>query len=153
MPFNDTYANQLLDWTLGQRAVTLSQFSEVYIGLSTNDPEADGGVFEEFEGDTYERILIAKTNASYPDCIGNAANRSIQNTKQINWTKATVNWAADTGINGFGLFTAKTGGEPYFYGKLDDVLRVAAGSVALFDPGALKISFPTSDAAAAAVSD
>ena len=150
MPFNTTTANKLLDWTLGNSAVSLSQNTTVYIGLSTNDPEADGGTFTELTGDTYERVLIAQNGASYPNCIGNAANRSIQNTKQINWTKATINW--DT-VKGFGLFTAKTGGDPYFYGKLEENLNVVAGSVALFDPGALKISFPTSDAAAAAVSD
>lgn len=150
MPFNTTTANKLLDWTLGNSAVSLSQQNTVYIGLSTNDPEADGGIFTELTGDTYERVLIAQHGESYPDCIGSAADRSIENTKQINWTKATTNWPT---VKGFGLFTAKVGGEPYFYGRLEEDLNVVNGSVALFDPGALKISFPTSDAAAAAVSD
>lgn len=150
MPFNTTTANQLLDWTLGNSMVTLSQNAQVYIGLSTNDPEADGGSFSELTGDTYERVLINNGESSYPDVIGSASDRSIENTKQINWTKATSNW---TTARGFGLFTTKTGGQPYFYGKLEEDLEVVNGSVALFDPGALKISFPTSDAAAAAVSD
>lgn len=150
MPFNTTTANQLLDWTLGNSMVTLSQNAQVYIGLSTNDPEADGGSFSELTGDTYERVLINNGASSYPDVIGSASDRSIENTKQINWTKATSNWPT---ARGFGLFTTKTGGQPYFYGKLEEDLKVVNGSVALFDPGALKISFPTSDAAAAAVSD
>ena len=150
MPFNTTTANQLLNWTLGNSAVSLAQNNIVYIGLSTNDPEADGGTFTELTGDTNERVLIAQAGASYPDCIGEAADRSIENTKQINWTKATTNWPT---VKGFGLFNAKAGGQPYFYGKLEEDLNVVNGSVALFDPGALKISFPTSDAAAAAVSD
>lgn len=150
MPFNTTTANQLLNWTLGNSSVTLSQNSEVWIGLCTNDPEADGGDFEELTGDTYKRVLINKFGETYPDVIGSASDRSIENTQQINWTKATTKWPA---VKGFGLFTSETLGNPYFYGKLEENLNVVAGSVALFDPGALKISFPTSDAAAAAVSD
>lgn len=150
MPFNTTTANALLNWTLGNSTVNLPQNDKVYIGLSTNDPEADGGTFTELTGDTYERVLINNGESAYPDVIGSASNRSIENIKQINWTKATTNWPA---VKGFGLFTAKTGGQPYFYGKLEEVLNVVSGSVALFDPGALKISFPTSDAAVAAVSE
>lgn len=150
MPFNDTYANQILNWTLGKSSANLTQLSSVYIGLSTNDPEADAGSFTEYSGDTYERVLIAQSGETYPDVIGTASGRQISNVKQINWTKATIDW---TTIKGFGLFTAKTGGSPYFYGKLESDLSVVAGSVALFDPGALKISFPTSDVEAAALNE
>lgn len=41
MPFNDTYANQILNWTLGKSSANLTQLSKVYIGLSTNDPEGN----------------------------------------------------------------------------------------------------------------
>lgn len=148
MPFNDTYANKILSWTLGKGSADLAQLSKVYIGMSSNDPEADGGVFTELSGDTYSRVLIAQAGESYPDVIGNAEGREIKNVKQINWTKAKdANW---TTAQGFGLFTSETGGSPYFYGKLENPLSVVKGSVALFDPEALKISFPTSDVSATA---
>ena len=86
MPFNTATANQLLNWTLGNSALSLDAKNNVYIGLSTNDPEADGGTFNEFEGDTYERILISKKDSPVPDVIGTASDRSIENKKQINWT-------------------------------------------------------------------
>lgn len=146
MPFSTTYANQLLDWTLGKGSVSLSKFSEVWIGLSTNNPEEDNGAFTELSGDTYSRVLIAQSGNAYPDVIGTANERLIKNVKQINWAKATINWST---VKGFGLFGSKTGGSPHFYGSLEEPLTVTAGAVALFDPEAFQISFPTSDTAVA----
>lgn len=155
MPFNDTYANNILNWALGKGS--LSSHSQVYIGLCSNDPEADGGTFSELSGGGYGRVLISQLSSAYPGLINSAASRAIINGKQINWTKATADWER---VNGFGLFTAETGGTPYFYGKLDLTdeeeaaggLLVEAGSVALFDPQTLQISFPATDVEAAAAS-
>lgn len=148
MPFSTNYANNILNY-LFAKTQTLSAPSVVYLGLSENDPEADGGVFNELSCDTYARLLISgtSTSVSYLDYIGNANNRAITNAKQINWTKATVDW---TQAKGFGLFSAPSGGEPFFYGTLEAPVTCEAGAVALFDPGALKISFPTTDTAATA---
>jgi hypothetical protein len=56
------------------------------------------------------------------------------------------------------LFSSASGGSPFFYGKLDLTeeeeaaggILCEAGSVMLFDPYTLKISFPTTDVAEAA---
>ena len=142
MPFSNNYANDILSYTLAKTA-SLSAPSAVYIGLCTNDPEADGGTFTELSGGNYSRMLIVSRGASYPDVIGSAASRSITNVKQINWNKATTDWAV---AKGFGLFTAVSGGTPFFYGKLDNPVTVVSGAVALFEPGTLKLSFATTDA-------
>lgn len=141
MPFSDSYANQILNYTFA-KAASLTAPSAVYIGLCTNDPEASGGTFTELSGNGYSRVLISQKGETYPDVIGSASDRMIQNTKQINWTKATGDWAE---ANGFGLFSAASGGTPFFYGKLDSPVNCVAGAVALFDPNTLKISFPTTD--------
>lgn len=146
MPFSTNYANNILNF-LFAKTPSLSAPVRVYLGLSENDPEADGGVFNELSCDTYVRLLISDTGVNYIDYIGNANNRAITNAKQINWTKATVNWIQ---AKGFGLFSAPSGGEPFFYGALETPVTCEAGAVALFDPGALKISFPTTDTAATA---
>ena len=141
MPYNDSYANTILNYTMAKvSSVTVP--TAVYIGLSSNDPEADGGTFTELSGNGYTRILLSSRGSSYPDVIGSASSRAIQNTKQINWTKATGDWLP---AKGFGLFTAETGGTPFFYGALESEVTVAAGDVALFDPATLKISLPAVD--------
>lgn len=146
MPFSTTYANNLLNWAFG-KSQGLTAHSKVYIGLSSNDPEADNGTFTELSGSGYSRVLISQYGETYPDVIGSASARSITNPKQINWTKATADWL---NAKGFGLFTAEAGGSPYFYGKLDTEVEVPTGAVALFDPNTLKISFPTTDISEAA---
>ena len=148
MPFSDNYANQILNYTLSKTA-TLTAPAAVYIGLCTNDPEADGGTFSELSGGGYARVLISQKGETYPDVIGSASGRQITNAKQINWAKFTEKKTAQ----GFGLFSAPSGGTPFFYGKLDLTEEQAAaggvvceaGSVMLFDPGTLTISFPEAD--------
>ena len=149
MPFNDSYANQILNWAFGK--AQLSALSKVYIGLCTNDPEASGGTFNELSGKGYTRVLISQHGETYPNLIGSASNRQIQNTYQINWTKATADWER---VKGFGLFTTESGTTaPFFYGKLDlneedqanGGILCVAGAVMLFDPQTLKISFPETD--------
>lgn len=145
MPFSVAYRNDILNYLFSKTTASLSAPSQVYIGLSSNDPEADGGTFTELSGKGYSRVLISQKGATYPDLIGQASGGSISNTKQINWTKATGNW---TNAQGFGLFSASSGGTPFYYGKLDTLLEVVEGAVALFDPGALKISFASTDQSA-----
>lgn len=149
MPFSDTYANQILNYTFSKVA-TLTAPIAVYIGLCTNDPEADGGAFNELSGNGYARVLISQKGETYPDVMDSAASRAITNGKQINWTKATADWVR---VKGFGLFSSASGGSPFFYGKLEltDEEEAAGGilcetgAVMLFDPNSLKISFPTTD--------
>lgn len=147
MPFSDTYANSILNYLFAKTS-SLTVPNQIYIGLCSNDPEAGGGTFTELSGGGYSRVLVSIKGETYPDVMGTATGRAIGNTKQINWTKATTNWAT---AKGFGLFTAATGGTPIFYGKLEEPVTCEAGAVALFDPATLKISFPETDVVAAAV--
>lgn len=155
MPFTDVYANRILNFTLAK----IERFDApafVYIGLCTNNPEETGGTINELsDGGGYSRVMISQRGETYPDVINSASNREITNGKQINWTKATENWER---VNGFFLSSSPTVGETYgifFYGALDldeatkeeGGILVEAGSVCLFDPYALRISFPEVDSA------
>ncbi len=140
MPFDTPKSNSILDWAFGKG--TLSAISNVYIGLSTNDPVADGGTFTELSGNGYARVLINIYNSAYPGLINSASARRILNGRQINWTKATGDWPEAKGV---GLFTAATGGSPYFYGTLEEPVTCPAGAVFLFDPETMKVSFPATD--------
>jgi hypothetical protein len=144
MPFTDTYANSILNYTFS-KVERLSAPEAVYIGLCTNDPEASGGTITELSGGGYHRVMVAQRDETYPNVIGSASGRMIQNTRQINWTKATADWAE---AKGFFLSSSSTVGEKtgiFFYGKLEEPVSCTAGAVALFDPNTLKISFPKTD--------
>lgn len=153
MPFSTTLAKNILNAIFAKNnAFSVPQ--EVYIGLCTNDPEADNGSITELSGSGYARVLISKFSQTYPETISPASGRTISNAYQINWTKATADWER---VNGFFLSTSKTVGETsaiYFYGKLDlseedeaaGGLLVEEGMIALFDPYSFQISFPASDA-------
>lgn len=152
MPFSDAYANEILNYTLA-KTKALTAPSYVYIGLSTNDPEADGGTFNELPIGTagYSRVMIVRRDDTIsPDYIGSASGRAIDNSKQFNWAKATANWER---VKGFGLFSSSSGGSPFFYGKLDLTeqqlseggLLVPEGAVALFEPDGFGFNFATVD--------
>lgn len=143
MPFSTTKAAEILNYMFSKTSTSLSAPDNIYIGLSTNDPEADGGAFNELSGNNYARVLVSKKGAAYPDYISSTSGRTIVNSKQIVFNKASAKW--ETAM-GFGLFTAATGGSPFYYAKLDSDVTVDGGAVALFDPNTLSIGFATTDA-------
>ena len=81
-----------------------------------------------------------------------ASGRFIKNSRAIQFDKATVDWGK---VYGFGLFTTKSGGTPYYWSKINnwededgtvkDYIEVVKNSIALFDPEALAIGFATED--------
>lgn len=144
MPFSTTDANAILNWMMG--GSTLAVKSDVYMGLLTNDPEADEGSCAEIPAgfDTYARVLISTGSPDdYPYLMGAASKREIKNKAQINWTKAKdQQWPE---VKGIALYTAKTGGSPFYYAKVPIPFTVDVGEVALFEAGAFKISMLNTD--------
>lgn len=144
MPFTESYAHNILNYIFG-KTKTLAAPTDVYLALSSNDPEADNGTFTELSGGGYARVHICTTSGAYPNLMGTPTGRAITNSKQINWNKATAKWKD---IKGFALYTAATGGQMIYYGKITNAegkVSVDSGAVALFDPGALKISIASTD--------
>ena len=144
MPYSTTQSNSILNWTFAKGSLTTK--SAVYIGLCTNDPEADGGwdTSKELSGNGYARVLVSQSGSAFPNLMSAASDRQIQNSGQINWTKATAAWPTS---NGFGLFETAAGGTPFYYGKLTEPLTVPEGAVALFDPATLILGFSDTDEA------
>ena len=150
MALSDSYANQYLNFLLS-KVSTLTAPTQVWAGLSSNDPDKDKGVFSELSGGGYARVLISIKGETYPNFINPASDRAVTNGYQIAWPKATLDWT----VRGFGLFSSATGGSYFYSGAIElteeqiaagiDSLTVEAGAVALFDPQTFKISFPATD--------
>lgn len=144
MPFATDYAHNILNYIFG-KTKTLAAPTDVYLALSSNNPEADNGTFTELSGGGYARVHISTTSGTYPNFMGPPKGRAITNSKQINWNKATVKWQD---IKGFALYTAETGGTMIYYGKITNAegkVSIDSGAVALFDPGTLEISIASAD--------
>lgn len=142
MPFSTSYANNILSWAFGKHSA-LSSHDEVWLGLCSNDPEADNGTFTELSGKGYSRVLLNQYGKEYPGLFSVASSRVISNIKQIGFTKATG--GAWTTVKGYGLFVDPANGAPYFYAKLKEPVDTPEGAVFLFDPGELKVGFHTTD--------
>lgn len=122
MPFSIKTANAILN----------SYVKPKYMGLFTAAPtDSSAGVtFTEISGAGY-----ARANLSVP--MANAENRAITNAEIIYFPEAEANWGTATH---FGIFDAKTGGEPIIYGALDAPVTVPVNYVPLFRVGQFNLT-------------
>jgi hypothetical protein len=135
MPFSTTETNAILKYELGLVNTPPTVKNAVYIGLLTNDPEADKGTCTEFTTTAavgYHRVRIAKYTDSDSNKIALRKERVITNDEQINWTKAGNNWPEAKGI---ALYTTEVvgSGTAFYYSKIPTPFATEAGDVALFE--------------------
>lgn len=144
MRLSDAMANALLAGLIGADSMP-DGFSQVWMGLSTNAPETDGGIFSEVSGAGYGRTLVAINGQAYPDFIGEASGREVANRKQIVFPKATSAYT----VGGFGLFAEESGGSPFAVGNLGTkknpkTVDIAEGALPMFEKdGAFNIYAPS----------
>lgn len=144
MILSNDYANNYLNFLMSKTS-SLTAPNQVWLGLSTNNPEADGS-FSEVSGNNYGRVLISIKGEAYPEDITSASNRALGNKKQISFPKASAQYT----VKGVGLFSVENGGSPFAYGALTNAdgsvnengVEVAEGAVPLFEPSAFGISAP-----------
>lgn len=118
--------------------------SNVYIGLSTTVPNTSGGNFTEPDSATgYKRYLL---NSAY---MNQASSKQISNNATLFLYESDDN-AATVNVGYVGLFSAPSGGTPYFVGALkknngtasnpvwvDTTVPISAKNVPLFRAGSL----------------
>lgn len=146
MPYSMTKRNQFLNLTFpGASTVSYNSPNKIYLGLSSNDPVADGGTFNELDCDTYSRLLIARRGQDLPDYLSTVAEGKIYNKKQMNFNRATEAW---TRVMGIGIFEDETGGEPIFYANIqneDGYVDVGMNQIFTFDPETFVVQFADTD--------
>lgn len=132
------YANNYLNFLLG-KTKTLTAPTQVWLGLCTNDCEAEG-TFSEVSGNGYGRTLLSYSGQTLDVTISAAAARALENLKQIVTPKAT----GDYTVKGIGLFSAETGGTPFAWGNLDteNGVAVVTGALPMFEKGAFGLYMP-----------
>lgn len=122
MPFSIKTANSILN----------SYVKPKYMGLFSSAPSdgVSGVTFAELTGAGYARASLSVSMAS-------AADRAITNAEIIYFPEAEANWGTATH---FGIFDAKTGGEPIIYGALDTPVTVPVNYVPLFRVGQFNLT-------------
>lgn len=121
MPFTTSKSNDILG----------SIFTSVTcIGLSTTTPNADGSNFTEPPASSgYERANFGAINTSKSAQIAN--DSIIFFNEAVNSGYGTVYY--------FGAFASKTGGTPFFIGRLQNSISVPSGYVPIFRKNQLVI--------------
>jgi hypothetical protein len=117
----------------------------VWLGLCKNDPtELVEGVrsFEELSCDTYARVPLAQIGNTLVNIMSDVADGKIYNVADIQFPTANAQW---DDVNGIGLFTTATEGEPMFYAKLPETKRVEADEILTFKPETFVMQFADED--------
>jgi len=130
-------ANNILKCLFGQQS-SVSLASTCYIGLSTTTPDSDGSNFTEPASTTgYLRSLLGNSSNSVTYLMATPSDGSTKNNNIIFFPEATEGWGT---VTHFGIFSAKTGGTPIFWGALTASVAVPTGYIPIFRVGSLSVS-------------
>lgn len=123
MAVTTTYANTILT----------NLFSGAYIGLSSTEPDADGGnITEPPSSNGYARVAASQGGFS-------ASNKQIKNNNYIYFPLATSDWGTCPYLCIFD--SSGSNAKLRYYGALSNVQEIVADTVPLFRPNALEIHF------------
>lgn len=126
--FSTALSNATLDHIFKNTA--LSQYTNIYLALSTADPGNTGGTIAEPSGNSYARVQCNTWDV--------AASRATQNTNAATFPTASGSWGTCTHFAGF---SASSGGTFLFHGSLTTSKTITNGDTPSFAAGAVDISF------------
>lgn len=127
----DFLENAVLNWWLGN--VASAPPATVYIALFNTTPGDDGTGGVEVSGGSYARVAVTNNTTNFPT----VSDSSKKNGTEIVFVTATADWNT---INGFGIYSALTGGNLLWYGDLTTPKSILNGDTAKFAVNAIVIS-------------
>lgn len=92
-------------------------FSSCYIGLSSTEPNNEGGNITEPTTGGYKRTLVGTYNQSATQKFGTPTNGKITNDEAIYFEESTGSWGSE--LTHFVLYSSQTGGTMIGYGLLE----------------------------------
>jgi hypothetical protein len=124
--FSDAVHEDMLDHVM--KVLAMSVPTNIYIGLSTADPAANGGSIAEPVGNGYARKACNTWNAaSNSGGVGVTANTSAVDFDEASGSWGTITW--------FSLHSAASGGTYYGRGQLTSSRLVNTGDIPRFKAG------------------
>lgn len=124
MPFSAYLDKKLLDHVFGK--ATFSAPANIYVGLSSTTPKADGSNVTEHSGDGYARVSTSGSTWNSASGSGPVSNNS---AASISFPVATADWGAFTYVV---FYDASTSGNFLGYGQLSVPTTVLNTEVASF---------------------
>jgi hypothetical protein len=129
MSFANYWEDEILDHVFGKGSYTAP--ANIFVGLSTADPDEDAGGLAEPVGNAYARVSTA------PADWNDSASGVISNANLITFPTATGDWGQ---ITHFALFDAVSGGNMLAYGLLGSSPSVALNNTPRFTAGELEVA-------------
>jgi len=129
---SETYSKIYTGYLLGNTLQVPNTGGNIYLGISTTIPAADGSNFTEVTDVSYERVEIPVATSSW----------TVANDKVIKNAKSFLFSDVDTEIDqivAWGLYDASTGGNMFMWGTLKTPIRIKAGGGFYFPAHALEI--------------
>jgi hypothetical protein len=129
MSFANYWENEILDHVFNKGAYSAP--ANIFVGLSTADPEEDASALAEPSGNGYARVSTAAADWD------TASSGVIDNVNTIIFPTATGDWGT---VTHFALFDAASGGNMLAYGILGLSVAVALNNTPRFTAAQLEIS-------------
>jgi len=124
---SDYLADEMLDHVFGTGAFSVP--TNIYVALSTANPDDDASGIAEPSGGSYARLNF--------DTWNTASGGSSSNNGAISFVTATGAWGT---ISHFALFDSLSGGNMLFYSGLNTSKAITSGDTARFKDTALSIT-------------
>lgn len=126
--FSDYLEDKILNHIFGKNSYTPPN---IYVALSTADPQDDASGLAEPIGHAYARVQTSASDWNV------AAGGSLDNASNIIFPQATGSWGT---ITHFALFDAATGGDMLACGALSQPQIIDSGNTVKFTAGYLDIN-------------
>lgn len=136
MIVSDSLAQEILNALLGGAALAPS--ANLYIGLVTSAPAADGSGYTEVAGGGYGRVNKTNNATNFPAISG--SSRAKTNGTDITFPTATASWGT---IAGVAVFYGSAGGQVKLYAPLIEPRAVLINDAVIFAAGQLEFSIPS----------
>lgn len=129
MSFGNFWEDEILDHVFGKGSYTAP--ANIFVALSTADPDEDASGVAEPSGNNYARVSTAAAdwNASSGGVIDNA--------NLIAFPTASGDWGT---VTHFALYDAASGGNMLAYGLLGSAPAVALNNTPRFSAGELEVA-------------
>lgn len=151
MGYTKSMAVKNLKYIVGEATFSsqsTNYISEVrYMGLSSTQPNADGGNITEPEASSYARALIGAyggstdlagiTHFGEPTITDDGLGYKITNHSEIHFNEALEAWGE---LKYFAIYTSATGGTPIYIGELTSAISPTTNTVPLIRVGMMEIT-------------
>ncbi len=115
---------------------TFTGTPSLFVALTASQTAVDGTLANEISGSGYARVAVSFDTASISENTS-GGSASIQNNGSVEFTGFT---GTISGVDGFAIMNASSGGTALCYGTLASTIQIDSGDTVTFADNAITIS-------------